>query len=182
MKELDEATIRLAAKKNQSAFKRLYDYYAPFVWKVTYRTVNGDKDAASEIVQETFIRVYMSLGSFGFNAALSTWIYRIALNAANTYWAKRNTKRIVRGVDMELFADAKIKQQYENEELVHALMSPLSVEDRFVLMSREVEGISFEELAQITGKSSESLRTQVSRLKARLRGAYEAMNKKEKPL
>jgi RNA polymerase sigma-70 factor (ECF subfamily) len=177
MLEIDELTIRQAAKKDKRAFGRIYDYYSSFLWKVIYRTVNGDSDAAREIVQETFIRVYSSVGSFAFNSAFSTWLYRIAFNAANTFLSKRNRKRYVISEDMDIFIDKKPKKDYEKEELVNMLLKLISPEDRFLLVSREVEGVPFEELATITGKSSESLRTTVSRLKERLRLAYKQMQK-----
>ena len=171
MKEIDEVTIRLAAKRDASAFRRIYDYYAGFVWKVIFRTVNGDKEAAREIVQETFIRVYTSLKSFAFKSALSTWIYRIAFNAANTYMAK--VKHRISAVDVETVSHSTTANAYENEEMVKKVLSVLSPEERFLLTSREVEGIPFEELAAIMGRSSESLRTQVSRMKEKLREMFE---------
>jgi RNA polymerase sigma-70 factor (ECF subfamily) len=177
MKELDEITIRRAARKDQQAFKKVYDYYSLFVWKVIFRTVNGDPEAAKEVVQETFIRVYTSLGSFGFNSALSTWIYRIAFNTANTYLSKKRKKSVIDGLDVDLLVDGKTKENFENKEIVRVLLRALSPEERFLITSREVEGIPFEELAEITGRSSESLRTQISRLKERLRSMYEQLNK-----
>ena len=171
MKEIDEITIRLAAKRDANAFRRIYDYYSGFVWKVIFRTANGDKEAAREIVQETFIRVYTSLKSFAFKSALSTWIYRIAFNAANTYMAK--VKHRISGVDVETVSHSTTANAYENEEMVKIVLSVLSPEERFLLTSREAEGIPFEELAAIMGRSSESLRTQVSRMKEKLREMFE---------
>ena len=171
MQEIDEVTIRLAAKRDANAFRRIYDHYAEFVWKVIFRTVNGDKEAGGEIVQETFIRVYSSLRSFAFKSALSTWIYRIAFNSANTYMAKN--KRMSGTVDVETLVDGRAAHTYENQEMVRILLSTLTAEERFLLTSREVEGVPFEELALITGRRSESLRTQVSRMKENLRDMFE---------
>jgi RNA polymerase sigma-70 factor, ECF subfamily len=173
MMEIDEATVRLAAKKEASAFRRVYDHYAPFIWKVIFRTVNGDREAAREIVQETFIRVYASLGSFSFQSALSTWIYRIAYNTANTYAVKH--KKVSSLVNVEDLAEGGKgpDRVYENEELARIALAALTEEERFILTSREVEGLPFHELAAILGRSSESLRTQVSRMKEKLRELFE---------
>jgi RNA polymerase sigma-70 factor, ECF subfamily len=179
MTEIDEITIRQAAKKDQRAFRRIYDHYSSFVWKVIYRTVNGNTDAAKEIVQETFIRVYSSLSSFAFNSALSTWIYRIAFNTANTYMAKNSRKKIFISQEMDLLTETTFRKSYEDKEIVGILLNTVSPEERFLLMSREVEGITFEELSEITGKSPESLRTSVSRLKDKLRTAYRKITKAE---
>jgi RNA polymerase sigma-70 factor (ECF subfamily) len=169
MEEIDEITIRQAARKDSKAFKRLYDHYAGFVWKVIFRTVNGDNDAAREIVQDTFVRVHASLKSFSFKAALSTWIYRIAFNAINTYLAKNKRYAAFSGTDVDALPDTKVAQTYDDEEMVTVLLNSLSPEERFLITSRVVEGIPFDELAAITGRSSESLRTQISRLKDKLR-------------
>jgi RNA polymerase sigma-70 factor, ECF subfamily len=173
MKEIDEMTIRLAAKRDSAAFRRIYDYYVEFVWKVIFRTVNGDSEAAKEIVQDTFVRVLSSLKAFSFKSGLSTWIYRIAFNAANTYVSRNKRISFLAPEDMDTFAGRELKNAYEDEELVRMLLSGLSPEERFLITSREVEGIPFEELAQVVGRSSESLRTQISRLKEKLRNIYE---------
>ncbi len=171
MNEIDDLTVRLAAKKDAQAFRRVYDHYAGFVWKIIFRTVNGDKEVAQEVVQETFIRVYASLKSFSFKSALSTWIYRIAFNAAYTY--VRKFKYDASAVDVETLAHGGCGHAYENEEMVRMVLGALSPEERFLLTSREVEGIPFEEIAVIVGKSSESLRTQMSRMKEKLRDMFE---------
>jgi RNA polymerase sigma-70 factor, ECF subfamily len=173
MVEIDALTIKQAAQKDADAFKRIYNHYSGFVWKVTFRTVNGDNEAAKEIVQDTFVRVYASLKSFSYKAALSTWIYRIAFNSTNTYLAKN--KRMSMNVlqDVDSLADKSTANTYENEEMVKVLLNALSPEERFLITSREVDGMPFEELARIVGRSSESLRTQVSRLKEKLRTMFE---------
>jgi RNA polymerase sigma-70 factor, ECF subfamily len=172
MEEIDELTIKQAARKDARAFKRLYDHYAGFVWKVIFRTVNGDGDAAREIVQDTFVRVNASLKLFSFKAALSTWIYRIAFNAANTYLVKNRKLSGFAADDVDSLPDKSKAHAYEDEEMATVLLSALSPEERFLITSREVEGIPFDELARITGRSSESLRTQVSRLKEKLRDMF----------
>jgi RNA polymerase sigma-70 factor (ECF subfamily) len=173
MEELDELTIKQAANKDAKAFKRLYDHYVGFVWKVIYRTVNGDKNAATEIVQDTFVRVHGSLKSFSFKAALSTWIYRIAFNAANTYLAKNKRMSVLSLNDVDALPSRIYTDTYDDQEMVKVLLDALSPEERFLITSREVEGIPFNELARITGRTSESLRTQLSRLKEKLRATFE---------
>jgi RNA polymerase sigma-70 factor (ECF subfamily) len=169
MIEIDKPTIRLAAQKDEPAFKKVYDCYAPFVWRLVYKTVGGDRDAAVEIVQETFIRVYKSLSGFSFNAKLSTWIYRIALNAAKNYLFKKGKHSGLLEFDEKEHWDKAGDPAFETIELINSLLANLSPEDRFILTSREMDGVTFKELAEITGKSSESLRTRASRIKERFR-------------
>ena len=173
MEEIDELTIKQAAHKDAKAFRRLYDHYVGFVWKIIYRTVNGDQDAAREIVQDTFVRVNASLKSFSFKAGLSTWIYRIAFNAVNTHLAKNRRMSALALNDVDTLPDKSCADTYDNEEMVRVLLDALSPEERFLITSREVDGIPFDDLARIMGRSSESLRTQVSRLKEKLRDMFE---------
>jgi RNA polymerase sigma-70 factor (ECF subfamily) len=179
MKEIDDVTIRLAAKKNDKAFKSVYEYYAPFVWKVIYRTVAGDQNAATEIVQDTFIRIYKSLHLFSFNSGLSTWIYRIAFNTSQTYLSKqfKNNNHVL--LDENIAGNSSLDTSLESKDFVNIILNSLSSEDRFLLTSREIDGISFDELAEITGKSSESLRTRLSRLKEQLRTVFAQQNQTE---
>jgi RNA polymerase sigma-70 factor (ECF subfamily) len=175
MVDLDTVSIHRAAKGDQKAFKRLYDHYAPFVWRVVYRTVNGDSPAAQEIVQETFIRVFRSLKSFAGESSAGTWIYRIALNAANDFLAKRlRYREMVSPLLEELPGNLPGPEAYDTSEMVAKILERLPPEDRFLLVAKEVDGLSFEELAAICGKTSEALRTRMSRLKDRLHAMFKS--------
>jgi RNA polymerase sigma-70 factor (ECF subfamily) len=179
MKEIDDLTIRQAAKKNEKAFRRVYDYYAPFVWKVIFRTAGGDHNVANEIVQDSFVRIYKSLHLFSFNSGLSTWIYRIAFNTSQSYLSKQYKNNNYVLLDENIAGTKDFNQELENKDFVNSILKTLSPDDRFLLISREVEGIPFEELAEITGKSSESLRTRLSRLKEQLRTVFAQQNQTE---
>jgi RNA polymerase sigma-70 factor, ECF subfamily len=176
MLDLDCVTIAQAAKGDNKAFKSLYDHYAPFVWRVVYRSAGDDREAAEEIVQETFIRIHGSLKSYRGSSSLGTWIYRIAFNASQSFLAKRAKQRAT----VVPFADDRpdpyrLAEVYEAHDLVKAILDELTVEDRFLLVAREIDGLTFEEIADISGKTSEALRTRMSRMKERI--ATERENK-----
>jgi RNA polymerase sigma-70 factor, ECF subfamily len=169
MVDLDRFTIERAAMGDEKAFKLLYDHYAPFVWRIVYRTAGGDKETAEEIVQDTFIRIHGSLKKFASVSALGTWIYRIAFNAANTCMANRSHYR---QTNLSLPEDMPNPGQeadvYETRDLVQKILLTLPVEDRFLLVSKEIDGLTFDQLAEITGKSSESLRTKMFRIRDKI--------------
>ncbi|MBD3316348.1 MAG: sigma-70 family RNA polymerase sigma factor [Chitinivibrionales bacterium] len=169
MKEIDELTIKAAAKDQKGAFKRIYDHYAPFVWNVVYRTVRGDTDAAKEIMQDTFVKLHGSLNAFRFNAAFSTWLYRIAWNATMTHMAKRRRER-ERYVPLDPETPGPGRSGgFEAREAVSGILKKLTPEERFLLVSREVQGVSFEELAKITGRKEGALRTRLHRIRGAVR-------------
>jgi RNA polymerase sigma-70 factor, ECF subfamily len=170
MTEIDDMTVRQASKGDQRAFKRLYDHYAPFVWKIAFRTANGDKQVAEEIVQETFVRVLTGLKRFSGKASLSTWIYRIAFNAAMSLLAKRVSGRFI---DIEEFpVGVAAGNRYDNQDLIRHILKNVSAEDRFLLTGHGVDGMSFEELESITGIGAGSLRVRLHRLRTGLQQKF----------
>jgi RNA polymerase sigma-70 factor (ECF subfamily) len=177
MVDCDRVTIEQAARGDEKAFRRLYDHYAPFVWRIVYRTSGSDQETAQEIVQETFVRIHRSLKSFTAASSLGTWIYRIAFNAAQSYLGKmaryRETTRPLTPdqTDPRFPADA-----YDTRQVVTRVLDSLTPEDRFLLVAKELDGLSFEEISAISGKSPESLRTRMSRMKEKIRSFVESIS------
>lgn len=169
MKELDEITIKSAANRNADSFKKLYEHYSPFVWKVVFRTMNGDTDAAEQIMQDIFIKVYKVLQSFRFNSTFSTWLYRISYNMALTFIAKQKKQRQITVVFNDSIGKTDGDSTYESRDTVENILKRITPKERFLLVAREVNDIPFEELAIITGRTSGSLRTQLHRIKENLR-------------
>jgi RNA polymerase sigma-70 factor (ECF subfamily) len=170
VEDLDRFTIERASRGDEKAFRRLYDHYAPFVWRIAYRSTRGERNVAEEIVQETFVRIHRSLKKFTADASLGTWIYRIAFNAANTLLAKQARQRetTVSFVD-ELRNSREATDDYETSELVKKILDELPLEDRFLLITREIDGLTFEEIAVIAGATPESLRTRMFRIRAKVK-------------
>ena len=169
MVDLDRFTIERAAGGDSMAFRKLYDHYAPFVWRIVYRSAGGDREIAEEIVQDTFVRIHGSLKKFSAVAALGTWIYRIAFNAANTCMAKRSQYRRTNIPLPEEFPNpAAGSDAFETRDLVQKILSTLPLEDRFLLVAKEIDGMTFDQIAEITGKSSESLRTKLFRIREKI--------------
>ncbi len=173
MKELDDITLQSAAKGKRAAFKQLYDHYSPFVWKVVFRTVNGDTDAAKHITQDVFIRVHKMMKKFRFNAAFSTWLYRITYNESMAYLKSRSkySNRLVEYDDTQKARDTK--DTLEDKDTVEKVLKNVSPDERFLLVAREVNDIPFEELAAVTGKSAGALRTMLHRIKENLRKGFD---------
>jgi RNA polymerase sigma-70 factor (ECF subfamily) len=169
MEEIDELTIRAAARDRKGAFRRIYEHYGPFVWNVVYRTVDGDVEAAKEIMQDTFVKLHRSLGSYRHDAAFSTWLYRIAWNASMSHIAKRRRER-ERLVPLDPGTPGSGGSDgIEQREAVSRVLNSLSPQERFLLVAREVQGLSFRELARVTGRTEGALRTQLHRIRGTVR-------------
>jgi len=171
MNELNTISIHKAKRGDQKAFKELYDHYLPFVWNIIYRTAGNDMNAAHDIIQEIFTNVYKALPKFKGNSALSTWIYRIAYNGVAAYYSKQKRFYPVHQ-SRESQNPHGQTDAYEIKEMVSMVLGSLSAEERFLLTAREVNGLSFEEMAQITGKNEGALRTQLHRLKSDIRRRF----------
>jgi RNA polymerase sigma-70 factor, ECF subfamily len=172
MNEIDQVTVRLAKKKDRAAFKRIYDFYSPFVWKIAFRTLHGDAEAAGEAVQDTFIRVHESLPKFSEESALSTWLYRIVFNVCLTALAKQKRANALQPLDENIPSGVSVLDALGSKEQVNAILAAMSEEERFLLTGREILDLSYDELARITGRNAGSLRTQLSRLKEEIRRRF----------
>jgi len=173
MDEIDHITIFKAKKKDKIAFKKIYDFYAPFIWKVAYRTLHGKSEMAQEAVQDTFIKVYNSLKDFSGDSAFSTWIYKITFNVCMTLLKKysKQNKFLEITDNMELNNKSNVLES-ETSYDIQKILKSISSEDRFLLVSHELMGFSYEELAQISNISCGAIRTRMCRLKDELKEKF----------
>ncbi|MBD3241094.1 MAG: sigma-70 family RNA polymerase sigma factor [Chitinivibrionales bacterium] len=169
MQEVAVDTLREASKGDDSAFRRLYEHYAPVVWRQVVRMAQGDEELAAQITQDVFVRVHAGLRRFDGRSAFSTWLFRIAYNRAMTVLTRRQRQRRRTVPLHDEIPGREDTGRLEAREIVQRLLAPLSPDERFLLVAREVDGVPFEELATITGRKPGALRTQLSRLKRALR-------------
>lgn len=168
MIELDTITIHRAMHGDKSAFKALYDHYSPFLWRMLFKMSSGDQDIAQELLQDSFVKIHNSLKSFKSMSAFSTWIYRIAYNIAINWFANKKRRSNWIPFDETVQGNSKT-DQYENSEILQKILKGISPEDRFLLIAKELDGFSYEEIAVITKQTTGALRTKLHRLKEELR-------------
>jgi RNA polymerase sigma-70 factor (ECF subfamily) len=158
----------LAQKGERDAFKRLVERYQRRIVQLALSMVK-DRDEAMDIAQETFVRVHRYLPSFKGDSSFFTWTWRIATNLCLDSARKRSKVERVglpaHGDDeqdaefeagMEPLSSALVGPQRaaENRELREALgtaMNQLSENHRAILLLREVDGLSYEELSEVLG-------------------------------
>lgn len=172
MEELNDITLKTAIGGGVKEFRKLYDHYSTFVWKVLFRMVNGNEDNAKQIMQNVFIKVYRVKKSFKFKAAFSTWLYRIAFNEALTYLNKLKREREKKAGHAISIDFSQHGKHYEDKDMVETIFRRITPQERFLLVAREVNNVPFDELATITGQSPGSLRTQLHRIKETIRSKF----------
>jgi len=168
MDELDHETIAAAARGDRQGFGRFYRHYAPAVWRLCLRTLNGDESLAAQVTQDVFVRAHAAMRSFNGRSAVSTWLYRIAWNRCMSVLAGRR-RHWARVVQIQDAAGPDEAARIEARSSVRRILEMLDPEDRFLLTAREVEGVPFEDLAAVTGLAPGALRTRVSRIKQQIR-------------
>lgn len=160
---LDERrAVEQARQGNESAWRSLYETYADFVFRLAMRKL-GDREAALDVVQETFIRASRAIGDFRGDAAFKSWIARIAINEA-TNQIRRQARR--REAPLEVVESAPSGEMGPEAEMVRKDMAErafsfirqLPDQQRDVLLLRTTEGMSYAEIADALGSTEGSVR------------------------
>src|SRR5437588_5908351 len=160
----DRRLVRAAQTGDEQAFRQLVVRYQRRVYQLALG-MTKDPDDAMDIAQETFVRVHRYLPSFKGDSSFFTWTYRIAMNLCLDVQRRRG--RLER-VDLEQGDEAEIEaamdapsaalagpqRQALNAELrgrIEEALASLSENHRAILLLREVEGLSYEDLAKVLG-------------------------------
>lgn len=178
LKQLDDSGVVAAfLDGNKRAFGELVERYQTRLLNFIYRTT-GDRERAEDLVQETFIRVYRHLHRFDQSKKFSTWIYTISSNLAKNELRNRSRNPLVlfqtlmknrqadeRPLEWEdntyrpddLFRKRHLKSQ------VDAAVEQLPENHRIVFILREMEGKTYEEIAEITHTNLGTVKSRLNR-------------------
>jgi RNA polymerase sigma-70 factor, ECF subfamily len=160
----DRALVRAAQRGDGQAFRKLVERYQRRVVQLALGMIR-DPDEAMDIAQETFVRVHRYLPSFKGDSSFFTWTYRIAMNLCLDAQRRRgrgervnleegDEAEIEAAMDPPSAALAGPQRQALNSELrgrIEEALAGLSENHRAILILREVEGLSYEELSKVLG-------------------------------
>ena len=145
---------------DQQALKEIFDKYQKKVYRIAFGVVR-QREEALDIVQEVFIKLFHSIKNFKGRSHFYTYLYRMTMNTAIDH-ARKTGKQFVSSLDEEGSfepSDAvekgpeRILLQKELEERVKRAMDKLPAEQRAALIFRDVEGLSYQEMAEAMGSS-----------------------------
>lgn len=156
--------VKKARGGDEEAFGELVKMYHQRVYNLAYGMVNNAEDAA-ELAQQTWVKVWNKLGSFKEDAKFFTWVYRVASNTGLDFLRHRSRLRedvLLDGVEPAVDPDLdraasqnprpdRELAQSEIREMFEKSLECLSPDHRLALTLREVDGLSYEEIAKITG-------------------------------
>jgi len=185
MNNISDDIIKRGAEGNHEAFESIYRAYCKFVYNVAWRIVNTHDDAA-EVTQEVFICVYRKLDSFRFQSTFKTWIYRITINTAMNY-SKKNSKvkdkttefvEQIHSVD-DLSDGERAWDKEHNERVVSALLNTLNEDQKACVVLRNIEGLSYQEIADALNINLNTVRSRLSRAREALLQLRKEVTKNE---
>jgi len=145
-------------------FERLYRDYRGKVYSTAYR-ITGNRPDAEDVTQEVFIRVFKKLHTFRGDAAVSTWLYRIAVNRAFDLLRRRKRDRTV-PLDEEL---ETASQPMGVMKLIEGTLPSMPDGYRQVFVLHDIQGMKHQEIAAILGISEGASKSQLHRARAFLR-------------
>ena len=183
------ALVRRAQSGDESAFREIVERYQSKVFSIIHGIVRQRNDV-EDIAQQVFAKVYLSLKNFDFRSSLITWIYKITVNECFDYLRKRKVRKLVYesdlsedevrrventepNVDRTLPADSALAQR----DYVFKLLGRVSEEERMLLMLKEVEGYSVEELAAQTGMNENTIKVKLFRARQKLVKAAQRLDR-----
>lgn len=165
----DDTQLIAACRRGEArAMEMLYHQYKRRVFGMAHRIV-GASDS-EEVAQEVFVRVFRGLAAFRGDSALSTWIYRLTVNAALSHLARRGRRHEV-GDDglTELPAPPAAERDSALATRIEAALGQLPPGYRAILVLHDVEGLSHEECASILECRVGTCKSQLHKARARMR-------------
>ncbi len=184
---VDQALVERVQQGDKNAFNLLVTKYQHKVANLVSRYVNNHSDVP-DIVQEAFIKAYRALPNFRGESAFYTWLYRIAVNCAKNHSVALGRKPPSNDVDVEdaEFYDGgealrenaspeKVLLTQEIKKVIFDTIEQLPDDLRIAINFREIEGLSYEEIATI-------MECPVGTVRSRIFRARDAIEKKIKPL
>lgn len=164
----DEALVRRHLRGDPEAFRALYERYRDKVFGTAWRIL-GEYHAAADLTQEVFVKLHGELGRFKFESRFSTWLFRVAVNhALNRAEETARRARLPGRAARDGRPAAPSGEGRPVDEAVARAIARLSPKLRAVVGLRYLEGLSYEEIAEVLGLS-------VGTVKSRLFAAHEAL-------
>lgn len=181
------ALIERLRAGEMDAFTELVEAYQPLVFSLTRRIVR-DTEEARDVTQETFLKIYRNFDHFRGEASLKTWVCRIAVNQAlnSQRWWKRRRRDEMRSLDEPLADDRKTiganlaskadspedaALAHERQMQLERALGELKSDFRIAVAMRDIEGMSYEEIASILEISVGTVKSRIARGREMLRAS-----------
>lgn len=176
----EQELVHSARKGDSMAFGGLMQAHQDKIYTLCYRMTGNAEDAA-DLTQEVFLSAWRSLSRFQEQSSFGTWIYRMATNASIDF-LRREKRRQVLSMTMEedseerqaqvpdeRYSPHRLLEQKEARQAVADALAALSPEHRQVLVLREMEGLSYQEIGQLLDLEEGTVKSRIARARLALR-------------
>ena len=175
----DRELVRRAQANDKGAYEELIKRHQQRVFAVAAGVLRRHEDI-EDIAQQVFVKAYFSLKRFDGRAAFSTWLHRITLNECWDLLRKKKVRPLLYESDLseeqaQRVADSEsdgagpdIRQRLENQQRVERLLAGLEERDKLMLILKEVEGFSIEEIAEVLDLNANTVKVRLFRARGRI--------------
>lgn len=168
---VDEGTLLAASRRGDlTAYDQLVGAYQDRIYQLAYR-VTGNPEDAWDAAQDAFVKAFRSLTAFRGDAAFSTWLHRIAVNAALDIVRRRPPAPDPLDVAAAVATESvdRVVEQREVQRRVHGAIAGLPPDQRLAVVLRDVQGLSYGEIAAVLQVPVGTVRSRLSRAREALR-------------
>jgi len=186
--DLQRDLVRRAQAGDVSAYEELVRLHQRRVLAVVGGILRGSEDV-EDIAQQALAKAYFSIKRFDLRSAFGTWLYKIAVNECWDYLRKKKVRRLVYEADMSEEQVRKLEsvpehgyggashredagRRTEQRQLVERLLAELDEKDQAMLVMKEVEGFSVEEIGQVLDLNVNTVKVRLFRARGRLVEMY----------
>jgi len=160
--------VEQCRKGDRKAQRELYAQTSDRVYRLLFR-MTRNADDASELAQETYLRVFRSIGEFKGKASVATWIYQIALNEARQFLRRLKRREEVAG-DVEQLVESSGQTGHDSLRLdIEEALARLPEAERALIVLRHLEGLSYDEMAEVLEKPAGTIASGLNRARQMLR-------------
>jgi RNA polymerase sigma-70 factor (ECF subfamily) len=165
---IDGGVISACQKGDRDAFRLLFEAYKDRVFSIALYSFAGDEAAASDVTQQTFLKLMSSISQFRGESEFTTWLYRMVVNACID--EQRRRKRFLPWGDSEPIPKAAEKRPQEKHfarveiaGVVQQAISELKPKFRLPILLKYIEGLSYEEIASVMSCSKGTVASRLNR-------------------
>ena len=177
----EAALVERCAAGDEAAYARLVEDHQRMVYHLALHLL-GDHNEALDLSQDVFLNVVRTIGSFRGQSSLRTWIYRIVVNLAKNrqrWWRRRRRSDLVsldehvrQHGDLAARGDARPDREFGRKELAARIwraLEGLPFDQRTCIVLREIDGLSYEEIAFSLGVAAGTVKSRLARAREALR-------------